>query len=95
MYLVAGEKGILQQLFIPWSLKSEARGWVESYEQIRQLLEKLSRLFPASSAIRSRLLGGRGKRRGGVDVTTGLSRRHVHNSPFKQRVPGRNRALSR
>lgn len=43
LYLVASENGKLKQLYVPRSLEAEARGWVESYQKIRQLLEELSR----------------------------------------------------
>lgn len=43
LYLVASENGKLKQLYIPRSLESDVRSWIETYQQIRQLLEELSR----------------------------------------------------
>lgn len=43
LYLVASENGKLNQLYIPRSLESDVRRWVATYQQIRQLLEELSR----------------------------------------------------
>jgi hypothetical protein len=43
-YLSASEEGKLRQLFIPLELEDKARGWVENYQRIRQLLEELSQL---------------------------------------------------
>jgi hypothetical protein len=44
LYLVASEQGKLRQLFIPKSLQPQTRQWVASYQQVRELLEELSRL---------------------------------------------------
>jgi len=45
LYLVASEEGKLHQLFIPRNLEAQVRECVESYQQIRDLLEELSRLY--------------------------------------------------
>ena len=43
-YLTASEEGKLRQLFIPLEMEEKARGWVENYQRIKQLLEELSQL---------------------------------------------------
>jgi hypothetical protein len=43
VYLVASSEGKFNQLFVPSELQGTAQEWVETYHQIRQLLEELSR----------------------------------------------------
>ena len=43
-YLVASKDGKLRQLYIPKSLEPRAREWVQTFHQIRELLEELSQL---------------------------------------------------
>lgn len=45
LYLVASENGKTRQLFIPRSLHTQARQWVESYQKVRELLEELSQIY--------------------------------------------------
>lgn len=44
LYLTASEEGKPRQLFIPLEAEEKARGWVENYQRIRQLLEEISQL---------------------------------------------------
>lgn len=42
VYLVASRNGKLQQLFIPRALEPQVRRWVDTYQNLRDLLEELS-----------------------------------------------------
>ncbi len=43
-YLVARDEGKYQQLFIPRAHESHAKAWVNDYQEVRNLLEQLSKL---------------------------------------------------
>jgi hypothetical protein len=42
LYLVRGQKGSRQQLFVPREQEKEVRRWVANYRQLLKLLEKVS-----------------------------------------------------
>ncbi len=44
IYLVASGDGKLSQLYIPTSLEATTSEWADTYRQIRELLEELSKL---------------------------------------------------
>lgn len=42
LYLVSRQDGKLRQLFVPKELETQARQWVEQYQRVQELLEKIS-----------------------------------------------------
>lgn len=42
LYLVSRQDGQLRQMFVPKKLETKARQWVEQYQRVQELLEKIS-----------------------------------------------------
>ena len=45
LYLVMSRKGRLHQVYIPRSSEATVRQWVDNYQNVRDLLEKISDLY--------------------------------------------------